>query len=277
MVFSCNNDDYWGQFLMIVSFSSKKAKRNNSVSLRYNWFLNLTGRDPWDLQIFIGSRWTVPSKYLKDAHNLHITTFNISSSQNCWGLKCHWAIELVAPSQSWNSSKFQSEAAISVLGDSVWVACFRREFQNRWSMTTNMMHGHEEFISIDQIDAGDGWHNLTQAACERGSFEALTPTKGWDFIVAFSIHFSVLVGCPGRNVPSCFTFNTHHLKFWWESWITILPSVSKCSWSHWTCVSIDITNFRADTDYLLTFDLHKSVLDNERPVVGKLTVRLRIE
>jgi hypothetical protein len=42
-------------------------------------------------------------------------------------------------------------------------------------------------------------------------------------------------------------------------------------------VSIDITNFRADTDYLLTFDLHKSVLDNERPVVGKLTVRLRIE
>lgn len=42
-------------------------------------------------------------------------------------------------------------------------------------------------------------------------------------------------------------------------------------------VSIDITNFRADTDYLLTFDLHKSVLDDERPVVGKLTVRLRIE
>jgi hypothetical protein len=42
-------------------------------------------------------------------------------------------------------------------------------------------------------------------------------------------------------------------------------------------VSIDITNFRADTDYLLTFVLHRSVLDNERLAMGKLTVRLRIE
>jgi hypothetical protein len=42
-------------------------------------------------------------------------------------------------------------------------------------------------------------------------------------------------------------------------------------------VSMDLTNFSADTDYVLTYDLHKSVLNENRSKAGKLTVRLRIE
>jgi hypothetical protein len=42
-------------------------------------------------------------------------------------------------------------------------------------------------------------------------------------------------------------------------------------------VSIDVTNFRRDTDYLLTYDLYRSVLDNERETFGTITVRLRLE
>jgi len=41
--------------------------------------------------------------------------------------------------------------------------------------------------------------------------------------------------------------------------------------------TIDITNFRPSTEYLLTYDLHKSVLDEERPKAGTVTVRLRVE
>ena len=42
-------------------------------------------------------------------------------------------------------------------------------------------------------------------------------------------------------------------------------------------ISIDITNFRRDTEYVLTYDLYRSVLDNERQTYGTLTVRLRLE
>jgi hypothetical protein len=42
-------------------------------------------------------------------------------------------------------------------------------------------------------------------------------------------------------------------------------------------VSMDITNFRPNTDYMLTYDLHSSVLGDDRPPVGTLTVRLRIK
>jgi hypothetical protein len=42
-------------------------------------------------------------------------------------------------------------------------------------------------------------------------------------------------------------------------------------------VSIDITNFRANTEYLLTYDLYRSALDNERKADGTITVRLRLE
>jgi hypothetical protein len=42
-------------------------------------------------------------------------------------------------------------------------------------------------------------------------------------------------------------------------------------------ISIDITNFRADTAYLLTYDLYSSVLDDVRKTFGTITVRLRLE
>jgi hypothetical protein len=42
-------------------------------------------------------------------------------------------------------------------------------------------------------------------------------------------------------------------------------------------VSVDISSFRPDMDYLLTYDLHKSVLDNIRPKVGTLTIRVHIQ
>lgn len=42
-------------------------------------------------------------------------------------------------------------------------------------------------------------------------------------------------------------------------------------------ISVDLTDKTADTEYLLTYNLFKSVLDNERPVNGKITIRLRLE
>jgi hypothetical protein len=42
-------------------------------------------------------------------------------------------------------------------------------------------------------------------------------------------------------------------------------------------VSIDITNLSSNTEYLLTYDLHKSVLDDVRPPQGTLTVRIRLD
>eukprot|EP00934_Nitzschia_sp_Nitz4_P005692 Nitzschia sp. Nitz4//scaffold348_size17284//6198//9518//NITZ4_008842-RA/size17284-processed-gene-0.10-mRNA-1//-1//CDS//3329548688//5682//frame0 len=42
-------------------------------------------------------------------------------------------------------------------------------------------------------------------------------------------------------------------------------------------VSIDVTNVRRDTDYVLTYNLYRSVLDNERKEFGTITVRLRLE
>ena len=42
-------------------------------------------------------------------------------------------------------------------------------------------------------------------------------------------------------------------------------------------ISVDITNFRADTEYLLKYNLFKSVLDDDRSSLGTLTLRLRIE
>jgi hypothetical protein len=42
-------------------------------------------------------------------------------------------------------------------------------------------------------------------------------------------------------------------------------------------IAIDITNFRADTEYLLTYDLYSSVLDDVRKTYGTITVRLRLE
>lgn len=42
-------------------------------------------------------------------------------------------------------------------------------------------------------------------------------------------------------------------------------------------VAIDVTNFRAQTEYLLHYDLYNSVLKEDRAKMGKLTVRLRIE
>lgn len=42
-------------------------------------------------------------------------------------------------------------------------------------------------------------------------------------------------------------------------------------------ITIDITNFRRCTDYVLTYDLFRSVVANERRTFGTLTVRLRLE
>ena len=42
-------------------------------------------------------------------------------------------------------------------------------------------------------------------------------------------------------------------------------------------VSIDLTNLCSNTEYLLTYDLHASVLDEVRPQQGTLTVRLRFD
>lgn len=42
-------------------------------------------------------------------------------------------------------------------------------------------------------------------------------------------------------------------------------------------VSIDVTNFRFDTEYVLTYDLHREVLANERRIYGTITVRLRLQ
>lgn len=42
-------------------------------------------------------------------------------------------------------------------------------------------------------------------------------------------------------------------------------------------VSIDITNLSSNTEYLLNYDLHKSVLDDIRPPQGTLTVRIRVD
>ena len=42
-------------------------------------------------------------------------------------------------------------------------------------------------------------------------------------------------------------------------------------------ISIEITNFRSDTEYMLSYDLHSSVLDDVRKSKGTITVRLRLE
>jgi len=42
-------------------------------------------------------------------------------------------------------------------------------------------------------------------------------------------------------------------------------------------VSINVTNFRADTDYILNYDLFESTLDDDRKSVGKIKVRVRLE
>lgn len=42
-------------------------------------------------------------------------------------------------------------------------------------------------------------------------------------------------------------------------------------------ISIDITNFRPSTEYVLTYDIFKSVLATDRQAFGTLTVRLRLE
>ncbi len=42
-------------------------------------------------------------------------------------------------------------------------------------------------------------------------------------------------------------------------------------------VSVDATNLHPNTEYVLVFDLYKSILDNVRREVGKLTIRLKME
>jgi C2 domain len=42
-------------------------------------------------------------------------------------------------------------------------------------------------------------------------------------------------------------------------------------------ISIDITNLSSNTEYVLTYELYKSVLDEVRPPQGTLTVRLRLD
>ena len=42
-------------------------------------------------------------------------------------------------------------------------------------------------------------------------------------------------------------------------------------------VTIDTTNFRPDTEYLLTYKLYGGILKSEREEEGTITVRLRIE
>jgi hypothetical protein len=42
-------------------------------------------------------------------------------------------------------------------------------------------------------------------------------------------------------------------------------------------ISVDVTNFHPDTEYILTYNLFSSVLDNVRTPNGKLTIRLRLE
>jgi len=42
-------------------------------------------------------------------------------------------------------------------------------------------------------------------------------------------------------------------------------------------ITVDVTNFCPSTEYVLTYNLFRSVLDNDRKPNGKITIRLRIE